>query len=469
MESSKHDNQIGSSEHPVIVMMSIPTYGHTLPLLKICSFLSSCGYPITFIGGIEHKAQIDRAGARFVEHPPWGITDEFKAARDKITNVFQRNTFEAEQVYVRSMPQRHGVLRSTLESVRKEEPERDVVIVHECISAFASLPFFYGAPLPVGYSKMPKVINIPIYPLFVWSIDTPLFGPGYPPTTTLIGRFINLALYYIISCLPMYRKILSRVNQEMRALGATKPVIDWLPDVVTTTSDEVLMVCSKSMDYPRSDLDSKIRFIGCLPNNVSTTSFRPDFKPPEWWHIIQDNAKLPSHSRKRVIMATQGTLSTDYNDLLVPLMQALSEQQDVLVVVILGGQHKKLPEGFRAPANACVASYLPYEIILPLCDISVQNGGYGGWTQAVMYGVPTILAGATEEKKENIMRGQWSGTSVGIKKRRCSVDELRVAIDTIILDYGRYKKRVMEVKEENETLDAMAGIVACINRPVLRK
>ncbi|TDZ25552.1 UDP-glucosyltransferase A1 [Colletotrichum orbiculare MAFF 240422] len=458
----------GHSQKPAIVMMAIPTYGHTLPLLKICSHLSARGYPVVFIGGAEHQAQIRRAGATYVEHPPWGITDDFKAARDKIANVFRRNTFEAEQVYVGSMRQRHRVLRSTLEVVRRRHPDRDVVVVHECISAFATLPFFYGAPLPAGYGKLPKVVNVPIYPLFVWSVDTPLFGPGDPPTTTLLGRLRNLVLYYIVICLPMYWRILGRVNQEMKALGATRRVVDWLPDVVTTTADEVLMVCSQSMDYPRSDLNPKIRFIGCLPNNASTTSFRPDFEPPTWWSIIEENSKLPADARKRVVMATQGTLSIDYNDLLVPLMRALSGRQDVLVIAVLGGRDKKLPQDFAVPANAYVAPYLPYEAILPLCDVSVQNGGYGGWTQAVMYGVPTILAGATEEKRENVMRGQWTGTSVGIKKRRPSVEELRLAVATVLGDYHRYKKRVMELKAENERLDAMAQVEACIERGITR-
>ncbi|CCF32101.1 hypothetical protein CH063_04556 [Colletotrichum higginsianum] len=458
MSSALHLGCTGPQRKPLIVMMSIPTYGHTLPLLKICSHLVARGYSVFFIGGTEHQAQIRRAGAEFIEHPPWGITDEFKAERDKIVNVFRRNTFEAEHVYVGSMPQRHRVLRSTLEHVRRKHPEEEVLIMHECISAFATLPFFYGAPLPAGYSRLPKVINIPIYPMFVWSIDTPPFGPGSPPTTTWLGRLANLLLYYVIVSLPMYRQILGRVNQEMKVLGATRQVTGWLPDVVTTTADVVLMICSPSMEYPRSDLDPKIRFIGCLPNNVSTTSFRPTFQPPAWWSTIQENAKLPSQTRKRLVMVTQGTLSVDYNDLLIPLMQALAGRRDVLVVALLGGRDKELPRDFPVPSNAYVAQYFPYEVILPLSDISVQNGGYGGWTQAVMYGVPTVLAGATEEKRENVMRGQWTGTSVGIKKRRPSVQELREAVDTILESYDEYKSTVLKLKAENERLDAMTQI-----------
>ncbi|KAL0930675.1 uncharacterized protein CTRU02_214750 [Colletotrichum truncatum] len=451
-------NRTGADPKPLVIMMSIPTYGHTLPLLKICSHLTARGYPVFFIGGIQHQAQIQRAGAEFIEHPIWGITEDFKAERDKITNIFKRNTFEAEQVYVGSMPQRHQTLRLTLERVRRDYPEKEAVIVHECISAFATLPFFYGAPLPVGYSKLPKVINIPIYPMFVWSIDTPPFGPGLPPTTTFFGRMINLILYYVIINLPMYRQIMRRVNDEMKALGATKKVTEWLPDVVTTTAHEVLMVCSPSMDYPRSDLSPKIRFVGCLPNNDFTTSFRPRIQPPEWWPIIEENAKLPLQLKKHVVMVTQGTLSIDYNDLLIPLMRALSDRPDILVVALLGGHDKKLTQGFHVPSNAYVAQYLPYELILPLSEISVQNGGYGGWTQAVMYGVPTVLAGATEEKRENVMRGQWTGTAVGIKKRRPSVKELQDAVDTILKNYGLYKQKVLELKAENERLDALAQI-----------
>lgn len=454
---------------PLVVMMAIPTYGHTLPMLKICSHLTRRGYQVFFIGGVEHEAQIRRAGADFFAHPPWGITEAFKQERDKITDTIRRNTFEAVHVYIESIPQRHGVLRSTLEYVRRaHDPERKraVVIVHECISAFATLPFFYGAPLPEGYDRLPKVINMPIYALFLWSVDTPFFGPGGPPTTTALGRWTNRVFLAVFRRLRLYQDALGRMNEVMASVGMTSRVTGWLPDVVTLTSDVTLMVCSPSMEYPRSDLSHKLRYIGCLPNNAESTSFRPRFDPPAWWPEIEANAAASSSGpdrpgRKRIVMVTQGTLSVDYADLVLPSLEALAGRDDVLVVAVLGGKGKTLG-GPRCvhdvPSNARVADYLPYEAILPLADVSVQNGGYGGWTQAVMYGVPTVLAGGTEEKKETIMRGVWAGTSVGIKKRRPAVRELRDAVDAILADYSRYRNRVMELRAENERLDAMGQV-----------
>lgn len=55
------------------------------------------------------------------------------------------------------------------------------------------------------------------------------------------------------------------------------------------------------------------------------------------------------------------------------------------------------------------------------------------------------------------------GTSVGIKKRRCSVDELREAIETIIQTIIVVER---ESQPKKETINALAKTVACINRPV---
>lgn len=52
---------------------------------------------------------------------------------------------------------------------------------------------------------------------------------------------------------------------------------------------------------------------------------------------------------------------------------------------------------------------------------------------------------------------------MGIKKRRCSVDELREAIDTIIQTIIVVER---ESQPKKESINALAKTVACINRPV---
>ena len=59
---------------------------------------------------------------------------------------------------------------------------------------------------------------------------------------------------------------------------------------------------------------------------------------------------------------------------------------DALVVVATGGRPvSSLPADL--PSNVRAASFLPYDQLLPLTDLMVTNGGYGGVHYALEHGV----------------------------------------------------------------------------------
>jgi len=45
------------------------------------------------------------------------------------------------------------------------------------------------------------------------------------------------------------------------------------------------------------------------------------------------------------------------------------------------------------PSNARLASYLPFEWVLPKVDVFVTNGGFGSVNQAMSFGIPLVTAG----------------------------------------------------------------------------
>ena len=102
-----------------------------------------------------------------------------------------------------------------------------------------------------------------------------------------------------------------------------------------------------------------------------------------------------------------------------------------------------------------VVDYLPYEALLPLTDVFVSNAGYGGFMQSVMNGVPMVLAGTAADKAEVCARAEWAGVAVNLRAQTPGEEAIRAAVETV-LGNGRYKKRALEVKEENERLDALA-------------
>ena len=115
--------------------------------------------------------------------------------------------------------------------------------------------------------------------------------------------------------------------------------------------DAYLQLTVPSFEFPRRDLPASVRFVGALP-------------------IIPNQAPLPPWAdeldgSRKVVLVTQGTVANyDFGQLVVPTLAALANEPDVLVVVTAGGRSIDAIPG-PIPSNARLASYLPFEWLLP--------------------------------------------------------------------------------------------------------
>jgi UDP:flavonoid glycosyltransferase YjiC (YdhE family) len=105
-----------------------------------------------------------------------------------------------------------------------------------------------------------------------------------------------------------------------------------------------------------------------------------------------------------------------------------------------------------------VLDYFPYDAILKHADAFVSNSVYGGFTHAVINGVPSVFAGETEEKSEVAQRAGTAGFAINLSTQRPSVQELGRAVDEVLGSGGRYKKTAEELRFENEGMDAIGEI-----------
>jgi UDP:flavonoid glycosyltransferase YjiC (YdhE family) len=124
-----------------------------------------------------------------------------------------------------------------------------------------------------------------------------------------------------------------------------------------------------------------------------------------------------------------------------PVLHAL-RHENVLVVASTGGRPTtELVHdlGGRLPDNARVAEFVAYDRLLPSTAVMITNGGFGGVQQALAHGVPLVVAGATEDKKEVAARVAWSGTGVNLRTGRPSPRALRRAVQRILAEpeFGR--------------------------------
>jgi UDP:flavonoid glycosyltransferase YjiC (YdhE family) len=130
------------------------------------------------------------------------------------------------------------------------------------------------------------------------------------------------------------------------------------------------------------------------------------------------------------------------------------------VIATAGGRSVEAIPG-PIPENARLASYLPFEWILPKTDVFVTNGGYGSVNQAMSFGIPLVTAGLTEDKAAVNARVAWSGVGINLATNQPSPETLREAIRTV-LDKPNYRARASLMAAEFAGIDTRSEILRII-------
>ena len=378
---------------PVVVFAAPPAYGHTAHLLPHAAHLVSRGFPVHFLAGAAFARAISRTGAVFAPTPDTWTADVLADAA-RVPGGRTPFLWEARRLFLDGAAACWRSLGAVLEEVRRVYPRREIVVVEEMLF-MGSWPFVLGAPLPKGYEVFPRVVSFSSFPLWVSSRDTPPFARGDAPDRTEAGRGRNRRLYEELE--GEHVALMAHANEIYAALGARERIeVGSAEDGIRrsmfdvwATRHTLLLPCSPSLEYPRSDLPPNIRFIGGAPR----PALDPSTPLPPWWDelVANEAAGRP----KKVVFVTQGTVVSNFSNLVRPTLLGLADREDALVVAVLGARGAALD--FQIPGNARVQDYLLYHAVLPYADVFVSNGGYGGFMQAVMYGVPMVLAGTTRK------------------------------------------------------------------------
>lgn len=441
---------------PVIVACTFPADGHTAGLVQISAFLVQKGFTVYFIGGTDFHDAIQHAGAQHIE-----IDRETTEQRDvppPPAPGMGRIAWGVKYIFLDAASNNHRAARKCLEDVREKHPGNQVILLQDSLFC-GLLPFFLGAPLPAGYEKFPRVISFHTTFNFMISEDLPPFYAGETPESSPDQVYKERVKALNDGLLVEAEHVNQHADSLFKPLGATRSLTGWLPSELMELCDVTLLPYSPSMDYPRSDLSPKLKFIGGMPlKPISTT-----FAYPAFWSEIQANAALAPESpeRKKVVFTTQGTVSSDIVKLVKPCIEALSSRDDLIVVAVLGKRGATVPEGFSIPANTHIVDYLPYDAMLPYTDVFVFNAGFGGFMHSVMNGVPMVVAGTAADKIEVSARAEWCGVAVNLKTDAPSVEAIHKAVDKVLGDPA-YKKRAMQLRDENlrsNPLEAIENII----------
>ncbi|KAK9414255.1 hypothetical protein SUNI508_02354 [Seiridium unicorne] len=450
-----------NSTLPFLIFTAAPVAGHVNPLLRTASYLVKKGYEVLFLSTPEFKDQITRAGAEWSDHEPLDLskyTPEHFAALDAKMPV-QIFAFSFESIFLPGLPKRAQQLREALEMVHRRDSSREVVIFHEVGSlavhpfTFVALPDcfcqYFGAPLPNGYDFVPKTICLGINPIMVDSVVTGFVGPGLPFEDTPAVRARNQYILDLVHTFA-YKQLADTHVNLLREAGCTSWPEHFSVDDICLTSDVFLQLCGPSFDYPDPTRSPKIKFVGTLPSTPPS----PNLEYPPWWSEVENAAA----AGKKVVFLAQGSIEYSPEALLLPVIRALENESDILLVATIGTRGGSLPADFQIPKHTRILDYFPYDVVLQYADVLIFNAGYGGAGHAIGSGVPIVVLGELgQEKPEVAARIEYSGLGLASKSPKPEVGEIRTTVRRV-LDNSRFKERALALQQESKDLDPFAAI-----------
>jgi MGT family glycosyltransferase len=423
-----------------ILLGSMPFVGHATPLLPIARELADRGHAVHFYTGREFRGQVEATGARF---------EPMQAAPDLDADAFDQRFPERERMGALARL-KHALKYIFADSGIGQVADYESLLRRFPADVLLSDASFLGARLVHERGGPPWAVLNP-FPLTLSSRDTAPFGLGLPPATSRLGQMRNRALAVLFKRV-LFRDVVTHLDGVRRRLGLAA-VDEFIMDAALSPY-LYLQPTVKAFEYPRGDLAAQVHFIGpLLPGSASGQAL------PSWWPEV-------TAARQPVVHITQGTVANQPEQLLVPALQALADQ-DVLVVASTGGRPVEqlralLPE---LPRNARLASFLPYAALLPHVDTMLTNGGYGGVQMALAHGVPLITAGTTEDKPEVSARVAWAGVGLNLKTATPPPARIGTAVQQVLAD-RRYRRRAQQLAAEIASHDAPTEAARLIERLV---
>jgi MGT family glycosyltransferase len=426
---------------------TIAAAGHVNPALPIARKLVECGHEVWWYTGKGFKDKIEATGAHHIPiRTGIDLTDinsipqSWLKQKDALKGVAQFKFYLKYGFIDSAVTQLQD-----LTEILREYPA-DVLLCDVFFLGMSWLHEKTGLPWAAfGMSALPFT-----------SCDTAPFGLGIKPNYSVLGRSRNSFLNWLSQNIIM-RDVTVHLDRVRVTVGLPPKSQDFFTAALSPFL--YLQGTTPSFEYPRSDLPPQVHFIGTFLPPAPT-----DFTPPAWW----DDLKCG----KRVIHVTQGTVATEATDLIFPTIQALANE-DVLVVATTGGQPVENLQLNLIPPNVRLEKFIPHAYLLPYTDVMVTNGGFNGVQIALAFGVPMVTAGQTEEKPEICARVQWAGVGIDLKTSTPTSKQIRDAVIKI-LNSSQYRQRAENFKAEINNYDASTLAIklleqlASTKEPVLR-
>jgi MGT family glycosyltransferase len=422
------------------LLVSTPVMGHLNPLLSVGRILISDGHEVVGLSSTYLRDRIEAIGAAFRSFLP-GADFDIRNASEMF-------------VELKATPPGPKLLRMILErgfvdfmlpqyqsvkEVMREFPFDIIIGDHLMLGV---LPMLLGPR-----SKRPPVALLGTTYLLSSRDDGAPNDAGIPPASSETQHKEYAELFQAFEK-AVFEPVGEYLNSRLAEIGL-EPLRGNLYDAMVELPDAYLQLTVPRFELPRRRLAPSVHFVGPLP-------ITPNQAPiPPWAQDLDGSRK--------VVLVTQGTLTNDdFSELVLPTLQALADEPDIIVVVTTGGRPVETLGG-SLPENVRVAQYLPFEWVLSKIDAFVTNGGYGSVNQALSFGVPIVTAGTTADRGDVSARVAWSGVGVNLATNAPTAAALRPAVRSV-LDDPKYRTQASLYAREARGIDTPSEILRILRQ-----
>ncbi|WP_378183906.1 hypothetical protein [Aquimarina sp. SS2-1] len=410
-----------------ILFASIPADGHFNPMTKLGVHLKERGHDVRWYTGNTYKNKLIQMGIPYI---PFKIAKEIKVSeldeaypeRKKLKGI-SHIKFDIINLFINRMKDYYADVRDLYESF-----PFDIIVFDNT----------FPGTIVKDKLKVPAV-GIGVVPLALSASDIPQYGMGQQPASNFLGKrkqnFIKLMAEKLI-----FRETKEAYNQLLEHLDLPKEDHN-IFDIAPLNSSIFLQNGIAEMDYPRHFIPESIKYVGAL----ETWSDHKVEKNKNWKKILD--------SSKKTILISQGTVEKNNNKLIIPALEAF-KSSDYNVLVATGHNDTDALRKQYPQKHIYIEDFISFEMVMPVTDVFIFNGGYGSSMISIRYGVPMITAGVNEGKNEICARIDYCELGIDLKTERPRVISLQNAV-TKILNSNKYSTKVKQVQKKLNSYDTL--------------
>ena len=419
-----------------ILFANVPADGHFSPLTGLAVHLLEQGHEVRWYTQDLYKQKIESLGIQhypFVSAPQLNQHnfESYFTERKDIKSQIGKLQFDIEHVFIRRSVEYFNDIKEIY-----EEYPFDLLIADVMSTVIPMVKYKLGVP----------VIAVGVMPVAETSRDLPPMGMGMTPGDSIVHKVKQPLLRFFSS-----KVVFGKSNKLFKSI-LKKEGIEVAPfanmfDLLYRSSDIVFQSGTPGFEYYRSDLGKNIRYAGAL------LPYKPERARSYY---------LPYQYRKYKykVLVTQGTVEKDPEKIIVPVLKAF-RNSDTLVIATTGGSRTQELKARFPDENFIIEDFIPFNDVMPYCDVYVTNGGYGGVMLGIQNQLPMVVAGVHEGKNEINARVGYFKLGINLNTETPTAEVIRKAVQQVVSD-RIYRENVQKLCNEFNNYDPKQLIEKCI-------